>query len=50
MNTKVQRIQLPDANLEQTVTIACDNMLAVGYRLASSFSTGTELVLIFQPA
>ena len=49
MNTRVFRINLDDEpSIDTAIVKACDKQLADGFRLASTFLFGTNLVLIFQ--
>jgi len=49
MNTRVFRLDLTKtADIAATITTACDKQLAEGFKLASTFVWGTDLILIFQ--
>jgi hypothetical protein len=49
MNTRVFRLNLAAAPDIATVLItACDKQLTEGFKLASTFVWGTDLILIFQ--
>lgn len=50
MKTKVFRIQLENeaVALEQQIVALCEVQRAAGYRLASTFTIGSDLILIFQ--
>lgn len=48
-NTQVATINLSKVkNLEKTIVETCDNQLFGGFRLATSFVVGDNLVLVFQ--
>ncbi len=47
--TEVRRIDLTTVkNLAEAITSLCNNMLAGGYALASTFEMDRQLILIFQ--
>lgn len=49
MNTRVFRLDLTTVTtLDKTLANACDKQLAEGFKLASTFVWGTDLILIFQ--
>lgn len=49
MNTRVFRLNLATVNdIAATLTTACDKQLTEGFKLASTFVWGTDLILIFQ--
>jgi hypothetical protein len=49
MNTKVYRIDLNETqDINTAITLACENQYLLGFKLASTFVWGTNLVLIFQ--
>lgn len=50
MKTKVVRIPLENDSvaLDQQIIALCEVHLAAGFRLAASFTFGSDLVLIFQ--
>jgi len=49
MNTRVFRIDLVAAtDVDALISTKCDEQLAEGFKLASTFIWGTQLVLIFQ--
>lgn len=49
MNTRVFRLNLAAVtDIAATLTTACDKQLTEGFKLASTFVWGTDLILIFQ--
>jgi len=49
MNTRVFRLDLVTVNdLALAISAACDKQLTDGFKLASTFVWGTDLILIFQ--
>lgn len=49
MNTRVFRVNLATVNdIAGALSTACDKQLAEGFKLASTFVWGTDLILIFQ--
>lgn len=47
-NIKVEKVVLPDANLEQAIEDRCENAFNVGYRLKASLMFPDKIVLIFE--
>lgn len=49
MNTRTFRIDLTTINdIAQEINTVCDKQLTEGFKLASTFVWGTDLVLIYQ--
>lgn len=49
MNTRVFRLDLTAVNdIAAAISTACDKQLTEGFKLASTFVWGTDLILIFQ--
>lgn len=49
MNTRVFRIDLTaEAAIDAAIAEACDKQLEEGFKVASTFVFGTDLILIFQ--
>jgi hypothetical protein len=48
--TKVKRLALASAKLEEDIKNNCDDMGAAGYLLAGCFVAAEQLILIFQKA
>lgn len=49
MNTRVFRIDLSaEQSIDQAIVAACDKQLQDGFKLASTFVWGTDLILTFQ--
>jgi hypothetical protein len=49
MNTRVFRLDLiAEPAIDKAIAAACDKQLGEGFKLASTFVWGTDLILIFQ--
>ena len=49
MNTRVFRLDLSaEPAIDTAIKAACDRQLTEGFKLASTFVWGTDLILIFQ--